>query len=55
MAKKNKKQKPDPVPALTTERIMELLARGAKSANELDKTLKRVFTLTPRQRHMRLD
>lgn len=39
----------------TTEELMELLRRGARSANELDRTLKRVFTLTPAQLHMRFD
>lgn len=35
--------------------IEALLKRGAKGAEELDKTLKRVFTLTPAQLAQRLD
>lgn len=54
MAKK-KKKRTEEVPELTFDQIEECLKRGAKSANELDKTLKRVFTLTPAQWNMRLD
>lgn len=58
MAKKKKKrakQKKDSAPELTFADIEAALKRGAKSAAELDKTLKRVFTLTPEQWNMRLD
>lgn len=40
---------------LTQEEIRKLLERGAKSAAELDKQLRRVFTLTPEQRNFVLD
>jgi hypothetical protein len=49
MVKKNKK-----VPELTFADIEKCLRQGAKSANELDKTLKRVFMLTPTQLSARL-
>jgi len=52
---KKRKRKPTSVPEVTWPEIEAALKRGAKSAEELDKTLKRVFTLTPRQLHMQLD
>lgn len=53
MAKKKKKH--EEVPELSFAQIEECLRRGAKNANELNKTLRHVFTLTPTQLHTRLD
>lgn len=52
MARRKKTKKPKPP---SFEEIEALLRQSAKGVEELDKTLKRVFTLTPQQLHTRLD
>lgn len=42
-------------PELTWEELEALLRKGAKSANELDKKLRRQFRLTPEQLRRPLD
>jgi hypothetical protein len=50
-----KKKKLPRVPRLTQKKLMDLVRQGARNAEELDKTLRRIFTLTPAQLQMRLD